>query len=125
MKKIIAIVAAIFVVLWSFKMFDGGYESGNTTGYDNGYEDGYEAGYEWGYIQAEDEYNYYGWLEEEGIHYARKYSEWSPEEAMYVIRAYQDNEPLYHNAVPSEEEYIDAVESLFRFYEYFLYAMYE
>ena len=94
--------------------------------YDKGYERGYDNGHLYGYQEAEEEYSYYGWLEDEAISYAREYSEWSPEEAMGLIEAYQNNEPFWQDgSPPSHEEYLDAIESLCRFYEYFYCAMYE
>ena len=95
-------------------------------GYDIGRDDGYDIGYDDGYWEAEYEYNDYGWLEDEAVHYARKYSEWHPEEAMWVIESYQNKEPFWQDgSPPSHEEYLDAIESLIRFYEYFYCAMYE
>ena len=142
MKRFIAIIVfftfAISLLSCSYK---GSYEDGYADGYCDGYSDaesevqylmeeefldGYDAGYDDGYWEAEDEYNDYGWLEDEAIHYARKYSEWSPEEAMWVIEAYQNIEPFWQDgSPPSHEEYLDAIESLIRFYEYFYSAMYE
>lgn len=119
------------------RTYEDGYEDGYADGYSTAesdmqylmeeeFLDGYDIGYDDGYREAEDEYNDYGWLEDEAIHYVREYSEWSPEEAMSVIEAYQNNEPFWQDgSPPSREEYLDAIESLIRFYEYFYCAMYE
>ena len=119
------------------RTYEDGYEDGYADGYSTAesdmqylmeeeFLDGYDIGYDDGYREAEDEYNDYGWLEDEAIHYVREYSEGSPEEAMSVIEAYQNNEPFWQDgSPPSREEYLDAIESLIRFYEYFYCAMYE
>lgn len=101
--------------------FESGYDIGREDGYHYGYSDGYFDGSH----EAEDEC-YYGWLEDEGISYARQFSEWSPEEAMQVIEAYHKNEAFWDDgSSPTHDEYTDAIESLYRFYEYFYCAMYE
>ena len=142
MKRFISILAFFtFAVCMLSCSYKGNYEDGYANGYIDGYSDaesemqylleeefldGYDIGYDDGYWEAEHEYNYYGWLEDEAVHYARKYSEWSPEEAMWVIEAYQNKEPFWQDgSPPSHEEYLDAIESLIRFYEYFYCAMYE
>ena len=138
MKRFISIIAlfAFSVCLLSCS-HKGSYEDGYADGYSDAksemqylmeeeFLDGYDIGYDDGYRKAEEEYDDYGWLEHEAIHYARKYSEWSPEEAMSVIEAYQNKEPFWQDgSPPSHDEYLDAIESLFRFYEYFYCAMYE
>lgn len=142
MKRFVAtlVLFALSICLLSCsqgRTYEDGYEDGYADGYSTAESDmqylmeeeflyGYDIGYDDGYREAEDEYNDYGWLEDEAIHYAREYSEWSPEEAMSVIEAYQNNEPFWQDgSPPSHEEYLDAIESLIRFYEYFYCAMYE
>lgn len=146
MKRLIAIVASLALVICLLSCsYEGTYDEGYSDGYDDGYSDarfemeclieekyldrydtGYDNGYWDGYLEAEEEYSYYGWLEDEAIHYAREYSEWSPEEAMELIEAYQNNKHFWQDgSPPSHEEYLDAIESLIRFYEYFYCAMYE
>ena len=141
MRKIAALCTVLLFALCCFASCDRPtYEDGYIEGYSDGYsaaesdmeylseeefEDGYDIGYEDGYFDAEDEYSDYDWLEHEAAHYAREYSEWHPVEAMEIIDAYQNNEPLDGDGIPSEEEYLDAIESLYRFYEYFYCAMYD
>ena len=138
MKRFISVLVifsfAICLLSCSHK---GSYEDGYADGYSDAesemqylmeeeFLDGYDIGYDDGYWEAEDEYNDYGWLEDKAIHYAREHSEWSPEEAMWVIKSYQNKEPFWPDgSLPSHEEYLDAIESLLRFYEYFYCAMYE
>ena len=104
--------------------------------YNDGYAEGYADGVYDGYIQGEDYDTWYeaGYsdgrmdgsvLEEKAIRYAREYSEWSPEEAMDVIDAYQNNQPFWQDgSSPTHEDYMEAIESLYRFYEYFYCAVY-
>ena len=142
MKRFVAILVlfALSICLLSCsqtRTYDDGYADGYTDGYSDAesemlylmeeeFLDGYDVGYDDGYWEAEDEYNDFGWLEDEAIHYARKYSEWSPEEAIGVIEAYKNKDSFWQDgSPPSHEEYLDAIESLIRFYEYFYCAMYE
>ena len=147
MKKHAAIFAVmILAVCFLSACGKGTYEEGYADGYDEGYSDaefemeylmedefldGYDIGYDDGYDEGSDDgwvdnIDEIGWFfEEEAVHYAREHSEWHPEEAMGIIEAYQNREPLYDNAIPNEEEYLEAIESLYRFYEYFYCAMYE
>ena len=119
MKRITAtIIALVFVALSLSACSLEPYKSD----YDEGYEYGYDAGLERGYAIAEDEYS---GLEYEASDYASYHTGWLPEEAMWIIDAYQGNAPLYHGDVPSEEDYTAAIESLYRFYEYFYRRMYE
>ena len=98
--------------------YDEGYDFGYEVGYDYGYERGYEDGYDEGKLDGSA-------LEEEGIHYAREHSGWSPEEAMYVIEAYQTGKSCWKDgSLPSHEEYLDAIESLIYFYDYFYSVKY-
>ena len=142
MKRFIVIFAsvALFVCLLSCG-YRGTYDDGYEDGYDEGYfyamikfEDYYDRGYENGYDEGYWEGSQNGWidhieepgryLEEEAVHYARQYSEWHPEEAMTIIHSYQSREPI-DGTLPSYEEYLEAIESLYRFYEYFYCAMYD
>lgn len=135
MRKLTVLFATLMVLCslsaCSVETYEDGYRDGYSDAeFEMGYlaeeefQAGYDIGYDVGYYEAEKEYSYYGWLEDEAIHYARKYSEWSPEEAMWVIESYQSKKPI-DGTLPSYEEYLDAIESLYRFYEYFYYAMYE
>lgn len=96
------------------------------------YQRGYEDGYDEGYFDGSDD----GWmynieepgryLEEEAVDYARKQSGWTPEEAWMLIDAYQNQEPWYEDgSVPSEQDYLDAINSLIYFYDYFYSKKYD
>ena len=138
MKKLIAVLVSLASVICLVSC-------GNIRSYDDGFEDGYDDGYSDAVLKMEKKFSYWydegywegsreGWidylekpgryLEEEAVHYAREYSQWHPEEAMAIIQSYQNKEPL-DGAIPTYEEYIDAIESLLRFYEYFYCAMYK
>lgn len=103
--------------------------------YLNVYEDGYYDAsvefsehshemYEEGYKEAYRDFSE-GIIWYEAIHYARQFSEWSPEEAMCVIDAYESG-TLYYGSLPiTEQDYKEAVESLYHYYEYFYNAMYK
>ena len=144
MKKLATIIAMLILVLCYLSACGKGtYEDGYADGYsdaeakmeylmedeffdsyDNGYDDGYFEGSREGWIDHLEKPGRY--LEEEAVHYARQYSEWHPEEALAIIYSYQNGEPLYDDGVlPSHEEYLEAIESLCRFYEYFYCAIYE
>lgn len=142
MKRLIAMVI-IAIVLCSFSACTQ--EAYETTSYADGYSDGYseaefelqylldeeflygyDCGYDDGYREAEEEYSDYGWLEFEASHYARDHSGWNPEEAWALIEAYHNNEPFYADgSYPSKEDYLDAINSLIYFYNYFYSKEYE
>ena len=115
-----------------YDMYNDGYYEGYEDGFkdaseeyyflgmEDAFEDGYVNGHTDGYLEAEN--SEYGSLEEKAIEYARKYSGVRPEEAMKIVRAYQNQEPMPDGKIPSEEEYHKAVEALYRFYEYFYYV---
>ncbi len=142
MKKLTAIIA-ILILLCSFSSctqegYNAGYEDGYSDGYsdaevemeyllDEEFLDGYDWGYDDGYWEAEKEYSDYGWLlEYEAMHYAREQTGWNPEEAWMIIEAYQNNEPFYvDGSCPSEKDYLDAIETLIYFYDYFFSKRYE
>ena len=147
MKRFIAIAALFTLVICLLSCsYEGTYDEGYSEGYDDGYSDAkfemeylieeysdrYDIGYDDGYWEGSRE----GWIdhleepgryfEDEAVHYARKYSEWHPEEAWMIIEAYHNNEPLpEESAVPSEQDYLEAIDSLIYFYDYFYSARYE
>lgn len=93
-----------------------GYEKGKEEGYKEGIESGYETGYEDGSMSDDAVF----FAEEEATRYARENSDWHPEEAIEIIDAYQNGDPFYEdNSPPSEQDYVDAVDSIVAFYEYF------
>jgi len=91
--------------------------------YNNGYETGYGEGYYEGYTDA------FGHFSEivnyDAVHYAREYSEWHPEEAMCIIKAYESGELAFGNMQVSEKDYKEAIESLYRYFEYLYYDKYD
>ena len=134
MKKTIAIViisllAVAFAIYVDFthqnnsgdeeiRTYDTGYEEGKSIGYDIGYDDGYNMGYEEGK-------NLISESEDDATKYAKRFSEWHPEEAMMIIDAYENNEPFLGDSPPSENDYRNAIQSLYHFYEYYYCGMYE
>ena len=105
-------------------------------GYGEGYDEGYEEGLVYGYDCGHDDGVYYDWddnigeigryFEDEAVYYAKDQSGWRPEEAWMLIEAYQNNEPFYQDgSPPSEQDYIDAIDSLMYFYDYFYSKIYE
>lgn len=140
MKKALllaALIAALFLTGCG-KTYEDGYAEGYDYGYDYGYEKGYETGlddapdayfaYEEGFEDGfEEGYVDIRGIEDSAVHYARKYSEWHPEEAVWVIDAYRNGECLdeWEDSPPTKEEYEDAINSLYHFYMYFYSGMYE
>lgn len=101
-------------------MYDIGKEYGYEKGKEEGYEEGIESGYETGYEDGAMSDDAISFSEEEATWYAREKSGWSPEEAMAIIYAYKNGEPLYEDdSPPSENDYLDAVDTLVYFFEYF------
>ena len=137
MKRFVAILVSALLLMCLLSCgYQGTYDDGFEDGYDEGYfdamikfEDYYDHGYEDGYWEGSQN----GWidnivepgiyLEDEAVHYARQYSEWHPEEAMAIIDSYQTKVPI-DGTLPSYYEYLDAIESIVRFYEYFYCQLY-
>ena len=101
-------------------------ESDYGSGYDDGYRDArvelneygeemYQNGYDEACSDIIDEIIHY-----EAVHYARNFSSWHPEEAMGIIDSYESGDITI-----SEEDYKDAVKSLYYYYAYFYSALYE
>lgn len=144
MRRFTALIVAFVIALCSLSACSSGsYEDGYSEGYDDGYidghsdaeydlqylveekfSDGYDMGYEDGQHDAWEELG--SAYEYEAIHYARKNSGWSPEEAWSLIESYQNNEPFYQDgSLPSEQDYINAINSLIYFYDYFYTSRYK
>ena len=101
--------------------YDAGYEDGYVHGCDEGYESGYDEGNFDGYCDGYNEgYGELLYAEDDAVSHARQYSEWHPEEAAEVIESYQNRTGDY-----TESEYRDAIESLYHFFEYYYYHLYE
>ena len=91
------------------------YDSEWDEGYDEGYSDGYDDGFDHIWIAVY-----------EAEHYAGEQGGWHPEEAMMIIDCYENGEAFWENgAPPSKEEYKEAIQSLYSFYQYFYCGMYE
>ena len=116
-------------------IYDSNYDQ-EQLAYDVGYDDGYYEGYYEGYDEGHYDGVYCDWeenireiaceLEYDAVHYAVDNGGWHPEEAWMIIEAYRNNEPFYQNgSPPSKQDYIDAIDSLIYFYDYFYSARYE
>ena len=94
-----------------------------SDGYWAGYDAGFDDGYLWGH---DDGFSLISTAEWQAEDYAISKSGWHPEEAMAVIDAYENNEIFIENGViPSEEDYKNAIQCLYHFYDYFYCGMYE
>lgn len=133
MKKIIATLSIIvftgclLLSCDSEMTYDDGFDAGYDQGYwdasiefDGDYSRGYEDGYSEGYwIGSSDNIQI---VIEEAEDYARERTGCSPLEALDIIGVYRDpHNPYYSDIVISEEEYTQAVDALFYFYEYLRY----
>lgn len=117
--------------------YDKGYEAGFKSGFDEAayeYEDDYENGYKDGYSDgcydssssSRDIFGIDGIINSESVALIREEAElyasdaydWSPEEACDIIICYMEKEK-YIDAIPTTEEYFEAVGTLIAFYEYF------
>ena len=127
-KTIIILVLALSLTLVACdaKTYDEGYSDGYADAKaDMAYQleeeffDGYDIGYEDGERDGR-------WLEEDAVEFVREHCEWHPEEALEVIDAYQNNKPFWQDgSPPSNQDYLDAINSLAYFYEYFYGRHYE
>ena len=106
-------------------LYDEGYEEGSSSGYDKGYDEGHDDGYNDGYNNGYDEgyseaLTYFeSIIEYDAIHYARENSDFHPEEALCIIDDYENGTPV------TEEDYNEAIESLYRYCEYLYYKEYD
>lgn len=96
----------------------GDYHDGYVDGYDdavseNDIYEAYREGYNDAYSRFED-----GVLSD-AIDYVKKYSEWHPEEALCIIDAYESGELAFGQMIVSEEDYKEAIKSLYHYYEYY------
>ena len=139
MKKFAAIIAVLSLVLCLSACGKGYYEDGYADGYADGYSDAesdmqyliedkclewYDMGYDDGWVDNIDEIGRF--FEEEAVDFVRDHCEWHPEEAVGIIEAYQNNESFYEDGShPSRQDYLDAIDSLIYFYEYFYGSYYE
>ena len=117
--------------------YDAGYSNGWVDGkteadiqwfdygdemYENGMDKGYELGYEEGAASCDAARHF----EQEAEDYAREKSGWHPEEAWYVIEAYQNHDAWSQDgSAPTAQDYAEAIDSIIYFYEYFYGGNYE
>lgn len=89
--------------------------------YDSGYNDGLSIGREIGYDEGyADGYNTISLSRSDAENYACENSPYHPEDAVRIIDAFESNEPFWNDGkIPSQQDYIDAVHSLYYFYEYY------
>ena len=64
-------------------------------------------------------------LQEDAIDYVRETCDWHPEEAIYIIQAYESGEKYYGSHLITEADYHEAIRTLCRFYSYFLEQEYK
>lgn len=125
MKKLLICLCAVLLLTSCGGDSKVEYKDPNLYRYENDYEeesssweDGYEAGYDEGFYEG---YNQ-GFNEmENAVAEAIDYAEYfHPEEAMWIIEMYQ-TKVSYHpdGSLPTKEEYLQAIDSLVDFYEYF------
>lgn len=143
MKQTAAILAVLILILClsacSKPTYEEGYEDGYSDAefeveylmeaecqgwYDMGYSDGYYEGSNDGWVDNLEEIGRF--FEEDAVDFVREHCQWHPEEAVCIIEAYRNNEPFYENgSPPSRQDYLDAIDSLIYFYEYFYGSYYE
>jgi hypothetical protein len=116
---VFAIMAALYIILaqghnwFPFNLKEEPSETSYAhSDYFNEWEEGYDAGYLEGLYLIDAS-------AEEAVHYDRKHSGWHPEEALAIIKAYENSE------ISDEEDYNAAIRCLYYFYEYFYCGMYE
>lgn len=98
--------------------------SAYSDGYDDGYSDGYNVGIDEAYelYRADGQCNYSRGLidaQTGAENYAMKKSGLSPDDALYILYAYEHQEPLFDGKVPTQEDRGEAIEALRQFCEYF------
>lgn len=104
-------------------IYQNNYYSGEAENYDEIFDDGFDEGFIEGYYSGF--YEIYNSVHE-AEHYALDKGGWHPEEAVAVIEMYRTKVSYYPDgSIPTEEEYLDAINSLVAFYEYFYSAKYE
>ena len=140
MRKPFIIIVSIILTIMTFCFVltscSSKQAASNSVSYQDGYDKGYDSGFDEGYNYGREDDAFFNRddnmaeiaydLEYEAVHYAVEQGGWHPEEACMIIEAYQNNEPFYKNgSPPSEQDYLDAIDSLIYFYEYFYCNMYE
>lgn len=126
MKKVIVIIAVLIALCslsaCDIETYDDGYEDGYSDGYSDAefemeylmeeeFLDGYDIGYDDGYGEV---FN----AIEDAADYARDQTGWSVYEAWSNISLYQEGVHPYGYDIPTEEEYLQSIETLVLFCEY-------
>lgn len=130
MRKFFPFLLVIFIMfLSSCQLSNDYYESGYFDGYDDGFADALSSIDPLDIVDDIDsQYLFFRTapeLEDNAIYHAREYSDWSPEEAMCVIEAYESGEKYYGSYPITEDDYRNAIRSLYYFYDYFYSRCYE
>lgn len=101
----------------------GDYHDGYVDGYNDAvYEnDVYEA-YREGYNEAYGRFEYA--VLSDAIDYVQKFSKWHPEEALDIIDSYESGELAFGTMEVSEDDYKEAIKSLYLYYEYYYNSNY-
>lgn len=117
---IVAVIASLVLPACSTQTYEDGYREGYQDArfeieseYDLYVAERYLEGYSDGYSRIKDSFS-------DAEYYACDHSVYHPEEAMWIIDTYESCEPYWRNGAPiTEQEYMDAVKSLYYFYEYY------
>lgn len=96
------------------------HESSYDEAYQEGFEEGYSFALEYEIDDYQDDINYYEYVKEAATEYACDNSYWHPEEAVWVIEEYRNGSSDY-----TKQDYVNAIDSLIAFYEYFYNSFYE
>lgn len=143
MKKLIAVLVSLALVVClvscgNIRTYDDGFEDGYDEGYfdakleledtySRGYDRGYDIGYDDGYLSAEDEHEYdVQSAAERADEYAFSNSEYGLYEALQIVGVKQGfMSPGEGSDIPTNQEYKDAVKTLYLFCEFFDSKMYD
>lgn len=96
------------------------YDEAYEKGYNNGYDDGYFDGISGSDMSVHEILNSeaFSIIREEAELYASDAYDWHPEEACEIILCYL-NQEKFIDAVPTKDEYMEAVGTLIAFYDFF------
>ena len=143
MKKLIAVLVSLALVVCmvscgNIRTYDDGFEDGYDEGYfdatlefenmySRGFDNGYEIGFEDGYLSAEDEHELdVQSAAERADKYASYYSEYGLYEALQIVGVKNGfMSPGEDTDMPTNQEYKDAIKTLYLFCEFFDSKMYD
>ena len=120
MRKLIALILLLSAVLlsgcalYTAEDLQEAYDRGNDAGYIYGYNEGLYKGIE----RFEDDYMTVRDIHDEASGRARRITDLTPEEASYIVSDYLYDTNIYSSNT-STEEFYQAVETLYEFYQYF------